>query len=95
LPPLLSFPNLSSHYPSILHSHHPLTSLLYHLYTLQPLAIPDKSTLQYNSRNIPKHTQWAQNPAAPLYLPPPTHFFLPSHLVQILVQLLPLIHDPA
>jgi hypothetical protein len=31
--PLLSFPNLSSHYDSLLHTHHPLTSQLYQLYT--------------------------------------------------------------
>jgi hypothetical protein len=31
--PLLSFPNLSPHYPSLLRTHHLLTSLLYKLYT--------------------------------------------------------------
>jgi hypothetical protein len=31
--PLLSFPNLTPHYPFLLHTHHPLTSLLYQLYT--------------------------------------------------------------
>jgi hypothetical protein len=30
--PLLSFPNMSSHYLSFLHTHHLLTSLLYQLY---------------------------------------------------------------
>jgi hypothetical protein len=54
--PLLSFPNLSPHYPSILLTHHPLTRLLYQLYTPHTLAIHNTSTFHYNNRNTPKYT---------------------------------------
>jgi hypothetical protein len=40
-----------------------------------PPAIPDTNTLQYNNRNMSKHTQGPQNPAAPITLNPPTHPF--------------------
>jgi hypothetical protein len=71
----LSSPNLSPHYPSLLHTHHPMTNLLYQLYTTRAPAIPDTSTLHYNNRNIPKHTQGPQNPAASIPLTSPTHPF--------------------
>jgi hypothetical protein len=65
---LLFTPNLSPHYPYLLHTHHSLTSLLHQLYTTPDPAIPD--TLHYNNRNTPKHTQWPQSLAAPVLLPP-------------------------
>jgi hypothetical protein len=67
--------NLSPHYPSLLHIHHPLTSLLYQLYTHQSPEIPDTSTFYYNNRNIPKYPQGPQTPAVPISIPPPTHPF--------------------
>jgi hypothetical protein len=51
---LISFPNLSPHYPSLLHTYHPLTSLLYQI---PPSCYPRHSTLHYSNRNIPKHAQ--------------------------------------
>jgi hypothetical protein len=46
----------------------------------QPSVIPDTNTLHYN-RNIPKHTQGPQNPAALIPLNLPTHHFpTPSFL---------------
>jgi hypothetical protein len=64
------FPNLSPHYPSLLHTHHLLTNLLYQLYTTPTPAIPDTSTLHYNRNTL---TQGSQNPAAPTLLPSLTH----------------------
>jgi hypothetical protein len=70
-------PNLSPHYPSLLHIHYPLTSLLYQLYTTPAPAILDTSTLHYN-RNTPKYLQGPQNLAALMLLPPaPTPFLAP------------------
>jgi hypothetical protein len=65
------FPPTCPPYPSLLHIHHLLASLLYWQYTSWHPAIPDTSTFYYNSRNIPKHTQGPQNPAASIPLPPP------------------------
>jgi hypothetical protein len=74
LHPLLLFsPNLSTNCPSLLHTHHLLTNLLSQLFTTQPPAIPDTSTLHYNNRNTPKHTQVPQNPAAPPVTHPTSH----------------------
>jgi hypothetical protein len=76
--PVLSFLNLSPHYTCLLHTHHPLTRLLYTNCTQpQPPAIPDTSTLHFN-KNPPKHAQGPQNPTVPILLPPPIHLF--SHL---------------
>jgi hypothetical protein len=71
--PLLMTPNLSSHHPSLLHIHHLLTSILYHLYINPTSCNPWHK--HYNNRNTPKHTQGPQNPAAPTPLKPPTHPF--------------------
>jgi hypothetical protein len=51
--PLPFFPNLLPDYPSLLHTNHPLTKLLYQLYQHQIPAIPNTNTL-FNNRNIPK-----------------------------------------
>jgi hypothetical protein len=85
LHPSLNLPNLLPHYHFLLHTHHPLTSLLYQLYTTQAPSIPDTSTLHYNNRNTPKHAQGPQNLAARIPLPQPP-LFLPlpfkCHLYQ-------------
>jgi hypothetical protein len=86
---LLSFPNLSQLYPSLLHTHHSVTSLLSQPYTPPAPAIPDTSTLHYNNRNTSKHTQGPQNPATPILLPLSTHPF--SHTL-FLVPHLPITH---
>jgi hypothetical protein len=75
--PLLSFPNMSPHYPSFLHTYHLLTSLLYNCTQAQHPAIPDTSTPNYNDRNTPKHAQAPQNPAASIPLPQYLLFPLP------------------
>jgi hypothetical protein len=49
--PLLFSPYLSPDYSSLLHNHCPLTNLLYNFTQPQATAIPDTSTLHYNSRN--------------------------------------------
>jgi hypothetical protein len=44
----------------------------------QPPEIPDTSTLHYNNRNTPKHTQRPQKPTAPYPFPnPPSPFSHP------------------
>jgi hypothetical protein len=53
LPPLPFHPYLSPHYLYLLHTHHPLTSLLYQLCTTEAPAIPDTIILHYNNRNTP------------------------------------------
>jgi hypothetical protein len=77
---LLSSPNLSPHYPSLLHTN--THWLAYCTKCTQPQSpeTPDTSTLHYNNRNIFKHTQGPQNPAAHIPLPHlltpyPTHPF--------------------
>jgi hypothetical protein len=73
---LLPFsPNLSPDCPTLLHTHHLLKNLLHQLYTTLTPAIPDISTLHYNNRYTPKHTQEPQNPAAPMPHSPSTHSF--------------------
>jgi hypothetical protein len=51
LPPLLSFSNMSPQPYSLLHTHHPLNSLLYQLYTLPTPCNPYKSILHYSRGN--------------------------------------------
>jgi hypothetical protein len=76
---LPSSPNLSPHYHSLLHTQYLLTIPT----QPQPPAIPDTSTLHYNNRNTPKHTQGPQNPATPITLNPPNQsfFYTPFFLV--------------
>jgi hypothetical protein len=73
--------NTPSHPPPTCHQ---TTSLSYTLITCwptycnnltqpQPPAIPDTSTLHYNNRNTPKHTQGPQNSAAPTHITSLTH----------------------
>jgi hypothetical protein len=82
---LLSFPNLSPQYSSLLHTHHLLTSLLYQLYTTQPPSIPKISTLYYNNRNTPKSTKGPKTQDPPIPLSPPNHpFSCPPFLVPTL-----------
>jgi hypothetical protein len=63
---------LSPHYPSFIHTYHPLTSPLHQMYTTLVPAIPDTSTVHYNNRYTPRHTQGPQNPATSIHFPPPT-----------------------
>jgi hypothetical protein len=72
-PPCPILPNLSSHYLSLLHTQHALTSLLYQLYTTPAPVILDTSTI-HDNRNTPKHTEGPQKPAAPISLPHPSPF---------------------
>jgi hypothetical protein len=76
------FTSPSYHSPTCRHTTPPsytLSSLLYQQYIPQDPASSDTSTLHYNNRHIPKHTQGQQNPAAPILLIPHTHpiFALP------------------
>jgi hypothetical protein len=71
--PLLSSPNLSLHYTSLLHTHHLLTSLLYQFYTTPTPAIPYTSTQHYINSNTPKHKQGPQNTETHISLHPLTH----------------------
>jgi hypothetical protein len=73
---LLTSPNLSPQYLFLLHTYHPMTSLLYKLYTTPAPVIPYTSTLHYN-RNTPKHTQGPQKTAAPISLSLLQLLFLP------------------
>jgi hypothetical protein len=77
-PPVFTYPSKPP--PTCHHTTPPsytLTAcrLLYHINFTQPKhpAIHHRSTLHYNNRNIPKHTQGTQKPAAPTLLPPLTH----------------------
>jgi hypothetical protein len=74
LPPVLT---LASHSPPTCHQTNPVSYtfitwwLTYYNNFTQPQtsAIPTTSTLYYNNRNTPKHTQGPQNPTAPALLP--------------------------
>jgi hypothetical protein len=71
---LPSSPNLSPHYPSLLHTHHLLISLLYQLHTT---SAPCKSRHKHPplQQTCTKHTQGPQNPATSITLNPPNHSF--------------------
>jgi hypothetical protein len=69
---LQTSPNLSPHYPSLLHTHTWWPTYYTNFTQPQPPAIPDTSTLHYN-RNTPKHTQGPKNPAVFTPLPPLTY----------------------
>jgi hypothetical protein len=64
--PLLSFPNLSLHYSSFLHNHHPLNSLLSQLQVLKSLT----HSLSTTTWEIHPNTEGPQNPAVPISFPP-------------------------
>jgi hypothetical protein len=59
--PVLNSPfsssNLSSHYPSLLHTHNLLTTLLCQLYTFTVPCIPWHKHPHYNNRNTPTYTR--------------------------------------
>jgi hypothetical protein len=76
---VLLFCNLSPNYPTLLHTHHLLTSLLYQLYATPTRAIPDTSTLHYK-RNIPKYTQGPKTQKT-LYIIPHSSTPLPAPLL--------------
>jgi hypothetical protein len=60
LPPLPIIPQLVNILPSLLHTHYPLTSLLYPLYTNPASENPDTSTLYYNKENTQTPTRVAK-----------------------------------
>jgi hypothetical protein len=72
--PTLSLPIFLKHVTRLAphtHTHHLLTNLLYQLYTTLTPCNPWHSTLQYNNRSTPKHTQGRQKqqPLHPLTHP--------------------------
>jgi hypothetical protein len=76
-PPCLHLPSYS--FPNCHHTTLPSYTLTTHWLAYynnsthpQPPAIPDISTLHYNNRYTPKHTQGPQNPEAQILIPQPS-----------------------
>jgi hypothetical protein len=70
--PLLSFPNLSPHYTSLLQTHHLLTSLLYQPYTCPDPCNPwQKHTPLQQQKYTQTHTRVTKH-SNPIPLPPPS-----------------------
>jgi hypothetical protein len=73
--PFLYAPNLSPHYPSFLHTHHPLTSLLYKLYSTPATCNPwHKHPPLQQWKSTQTHTR-ATKPSSPHNFTPSTHPF--------------------
>jgi hypothetical protein len=74
--PLLTSPNPSPHYPSLLHTHNLLTSLLNQLHKTQPPAIPNKKCPLLQQQCTQTYTR-ATTQHPPCLLPYPTTFSYP------------------
>jgi hypothetical protein len=83
--PLLSFPNLSPHYLSLLHTHNKLTSLLYQLYTIPPHNTFHYNTTSHHLTEMHPNTLNGHKTQQPphLFLHPPTLLMPPLPISQI------------